>query len=381
MDDERDLLRRRLDREKAARKQAEQIAEEKSRTIYVKSRELEKALLAESRLKQEVEMLLKALEAFTAKLDIPEIVQHLHRFLSQVIFFYSLTLYLRTEDHFKAVSIRENTPGGPTLTIRDEAASPENSFPLKGLKSPRVIERKEEAESEERPVLQAETKAMLVLPLAAPENPLGFITVESRLAGAFNEANIRMAQALANEAAVALENALLFQEVKRLSLTDPLTGLNNRRSFDIAAQQNVRLAIRHRRPLSVLMLDIDYFKKVNDTYGHGAGDRVLVQLARVCRESIRSTDLLARFGGEEFCLLFPETGAEAARVLAESLRKAIAAVTLKAEGQTFSITVSIGISECSGEGDSLEDLLKCSDQALYRAKQAGRNCTVIWSRA
>ena len=219
---------------------------------------------------------------------------------------------------------------------------------------------------------------MLVLPLSARGHPLGFLTIDSPLSGAFTDSDIRFAQALANEAAVALENAILFREVKRLSLTDPLTGLNNRRSFDHAAQQMVGVAIRHHRPLSVLMLDIDFFKKVNDTYGHGVGDQVLARMAQVCRQSIRSTDLLARFGGEEFCLLFPETPADDAKLLAERLRQDISALVFEAAGQTFSITASLGISECFGEGDSLESLLERSDAALYQAKKAGRNRAVIW---
>ena len=175
------------------------------------------------------------------------------------------------------------------------------------------------------------------------------------------------------------EESRLKDELEQLALTDPLTGLNNRRSFDIAAHQLVRVAIRHRRPLSLLMLDIDFFKKVNDTYGHAAGDMVLVKIAKVCRQYVRSMDLPARLGGEEFCLLFPETGLNDARLLAERLRLAVSAVEFQANSQIFSVTVSIGISECSGEEDSLEMLLERSDQALYKAKQTGRNCSVIWA--
>ena len=246
------------------------------------------------------------------------------------------------------------------------------------LKGPQVIQRGVEEKEGEIHSLQAESASLLVLPLFAPDNPLGFVTIESPQPGSFTNAHIRFAQALANEAAVALENAILFRELKRLSLTDPLTGLNNRRGFEHSAQQMVGVAIRHHRPLSVLMLDIDVFKKVNDTYGHGVGDQVLAGMARVCRQSIRSTDLLARFGGEEFSLLFPETPAEDAKILAERLCRDISAFVFEAAGQTFSITASLGISECSGEGDSLESLLERSDAALYQAKKAGRNRAVIW---
>ena len=175
------------------------------------------------------------------------------------------------------------------------------------------------------------------------------------------------------------EESRLKSELEQLALTDPLTSLNNRRSFDIAAHQQVHVAIRHRRPLSLLMLDIDFFKKVNDSYGHAAGDMVLVNIAQVFRHHVRSMDLPARLGGEEFCLLLPETKTNEARLLAERLRLAIAAEEFQANGQTFSVTISIGIAECLGEEDSLEKLLERSDQALYRAKHTGRNRSVVWA--
>lgn len=175
------------------------------------------------------------------------------------------------------------------------------------------------------------------------------------------------------------EESRLKSELEQLALTDPLTSLNNRRSFDIAAHQQVHVAIRHRRPLSLLMLDIDFFKKVNDSYGHAAGDMVLVNIAQVFRHHVRSMDLPARLGGEEFCLLLPETKTNEARLLAERLRLAIAAEEFHANGQTFSVTISIGIAECLGEEDSLEKLLERSDQALYRAKHTGRNRSVVWA--
>jgi diguanylate cyclase (GGDEF)-like protein len=379
MSDELELLRRRLEREKLSRKQAEQIAEEKSRELYIKSRDLEKALSAESRVKNEIETLLNALQAFTSKLDIPGIVEKIHHYLNQAVSNHITTLYLQTGGHIQAMSIQENSPEGRTFRIKDDLPSLEKMFQMGELKSPLVFERKQNDEHAEIYGMHADSHSMMVLQLSAQGQHLGFITAESHQSGAFYDSNIRFAQALANEASISLENAILFREVERLSMTDPLTGLNNRRSFDIAARQNVRVAIRHKRPLSVLMLDIDFFKRVNDTYGHAAGDKVLVKIAHVCQQHIRSTDLLARFGGEEFCFLLPETNAKSAHLLADHLRTAISAIGFEANGQSFSVTASVGISECSGEDDSLESLLERSDEALYSAKQAGRNCVVIWS--
>lgn len=379
MSNELELLRRRLEREKLSRKQAEQIAEEKSRELYIKSCDLEKALSAESRVKNEIETLLNALEAFTSKLDIPGIVEKIHHYLNQAVSNHITTLYLQTGGHFQVMSIQEDSPEGRTFRIKDDIPSLENVFQTGELKSPLVIERKQNDEHAEIYGMHAESHSMMVLQLSARGQHLGFLTVENRQSGAFNDSNIRFAQVLANEASVALQNAILFREVERLSMTDPLTGLNNRRSFDIAARQNVRVAIRHKRPLSVLMVDIDFFKRVNDTYGHAVGDKVLVKIAQVCQQHTRSTDLLARFGGEEFCFILPETSANEALPFSERLRTAISDIVFESDGQVFSVTVSVGISECSGEEDSLESLLERSDEALYSAKHAGRNCVVIWS--
>jgi diguanylate cyclase (GGDEF)-like protein/PAS domain S-box-containing protein len=171
----------------------------------------------------------------------------------------------------------------------------------------------------------------------------------------------------------------LILELEKLSTTDPLTGAKNRRYFNEAARKLFNLSIRHKRSLSALMLDIDNFKKVNDTYGHEFGDDVLKKVAQTCQKLVRKTDLSARYGGEEFCFFFPETNANEAFNLAEKLRAAIANLEMKANDRKFSITASFGISECIHDEDSLESLIKRSDEALYEAKRNGKNCAVICS--
>jgi diguanylate cyclase (GGDEF)-like protein/PAS domain S-box-containing protein len=171
----------------------------------------------------------------------------------------------------------------------------------------------------------------------------------------------------------------LILELEKLSTTDPLTGAKNRRYFNEAARKLFNLSIRHKRSLSALMLDIDNFKKVNDTYGHDFGDDVLKKVAQTCQKLVRKTDLSARYGGEEFCFFFPETNANEAFNLAEKLRAAIANLEMKANDRKLSITASFGISECIHDEDSLESLIKRSDEALYEAKRNGRNCAVICS--
>ncbi|RKX81887.1 MAG: hypothetical protein DRP58_11135 [Spirochaetes bacterium] len=170
----------------------------------------------------------------------------------------------------------------------------------------------------------------------------------------------------------------LYQQVEYLSRIDPLTDLDNRRSFKIDSLRLFQLAIRHESKLSCAMLDIDFFKKVNDTYGHDMGDKVLIELAKTCKKMIRKTDLLARFGGEEFCFLFPETDLNHAALLADRIRDAISKLEFNSGKNKFSITVSIGISELLNKNDNIENMIKRSDDAMYKAKENGRNRVVVW---
>jgi len=189
---------------------------------------------------------------------------------------------------------------------------------------------------------------------------------------------VDLKNALQVEGQAKKEIETLYQEVERLSRIDPLTKLSNRRSFSADALRFFQLAIRHQNKLSCAMLDIDFFKQVNDTYGHDFGDKVLIAVAKACKKQIRKTDLLARFGGEEFCFLFPETDLNGAALMAERIRHAISKLEFDAGKNRFSVTVSIGVSELLDSNDNMENMLKRSDDALYKAKENGRNRVVIW---
>lgn len=162
--------------------------------------------------------------------------------------------------------------------------------------------------------------------------------------------------------------------LERLAYTDGLTGLLNRRSFTELGTVEIRRAKRHQRPLALLMIDIDHFKKVNDTYGHHCGDDVIRALAGCCRSHLRKSDLIGRIGGEEFVAFLPETELRGAAGLAERLRKAIAESIVETDGNKIRYTISVGVAVLSAADDGLETLLERSDVALYRAKNCGRNC-------
>ncbi|HEY1090929.1 MAG TPA: sensor domain-containing diguanylate cyclase [Burkholderiaceae bacterium] len=158
-----------------------------------------------------------------------------------------------------------------------------------------------------------------------------------------------------------------------LATTDGLTGLLNRRAFFERAEQLQKLAGREGGQISVALIDVDHFKKVNDNFGHAAGDQVLVQLAQRLRTKLRGTDLIGRIGGEEFAIALPFTALDAALAVTEQLRLQVAAAPVAFEGQDIPVTISAGVTSVAPGGDSVEGALRNADAALYRAKAEGRN--------
>lgn len=169
------------------------------------------------------------------------------------------------------------------------------------------------------------------------------------------------------------------EQLERLATTDPLTGLYNRRRLLVALDAEWGRFQRYHRPVSVLMVDVDHFKDVNDRHGHAVGDEALKAMANACLHGTRKADIVGRVGGEEFAIVLPETSLSRAKIVAERVRKHIAAQTVSARGIAFQITASIGIAEATASMRGTEALMNAADQALYQAKAQGRNCCVGWS--
>ncbi len=223
--------------------------------------------------------------------------------------------------------------------------------------------------------------SMVSTPMVVKNRLCGVLNLHKQKVDGFSEKKCRVIQAIANQAAVAIENAQLYERARNLSNTDELTGLANRRNFHAILQREQAQARRFSAQFSLIIADIDHFKLYNDTNGHLQGDIVLKKVASLLLQSTRGIDLVARFGGEEFTILLPKTTGDGAFAAGEKLRRAVegaifpGAEKSQPEGR---ITMSLGIAEFPGDSKDIYELLDLADKALYIAKEAGRNCTVSW---
>lgn len=229
-------------------------------------------------------------------------------------------------------------------------------------------------------VFQQRLGSVALLPMRRSDGLVGLIGLGSRDPQRFSS---RLAtdflQRLGAIAAVCLENAFNREQLRLTSLTDPLTGLYNRRYLEQRLAGEVARAQRHRQALSFLFLDADHFKRVNDTYGHDAGDRVLVHLGSYLKRLLRTSDIAVRYGGEEFAMVLPQTELANAREMAERIRRSVAAHPARLDsGEAIHVTLSIGVAGIGRQWHEppemlATELVRLADQAVYAAKQAGRN--------
>ncbi len=225
---------------------------------------------------------------------------------------------------------------------------------------------------------EVRTQDVLVLPLRFGGKSFGCISIASENISRLGRDRLQTILAAVNHLALALRNALLYREMRTRADRDALTRLPNRHFFDERMVQEVKRHQRYRNPLSLMMMDLDHFKRINDTFGHQAGDMVLRDVGRLLQEMLRSSDIAARYGGEEFVLLLSQTTEEQAWVLAERIREAIAKLRFNYKGRFFRVTASIGIASLeTGLFGQNVDLLGEADAALYRAKAGGRNMVCL----
>ncbi|GMR04783.1 MAG: hypothetical protein BMS9Abin23_0691 [Thermodesulfobacteriota bacterium] len=205
----------------------------------------------------------------------------------------------------------------------------------------------------------------IIVPLRAKGEVVGVLYLYLPAGVRVAEDKVDILRSIGNQLGIAISNLKLFEKTKDLTLKDPLTGIANRRYLDMELKRSIGLSGRANSPLSVIMMDIDYFKKYNDTYGHVAGDNILKDISNVFLSALRETDLVGRYGGEEFLALLPDTDLKGARNVAERIRRSVKA--------RLGVTVSLGVATLQKDARDGKTLLLMADEALYQAKEKGRN--------
>jgi diguanylate cyclase (GGDEF)-like protein len=218
----------------------------------------------------------------------------------------------------------------------------------------------------------------MCVPLIYFGEKLGSLVLDSAQRHAFETSDIQPLEAVADICAAAIQNARHFEKTQQLAYLDGLTGIFNRRFFELRIAEELERAHRYNSVMSVIMMDIDHFKKLNDEFGHLLGDEVLRQASHVFSQHLRKGDVVCRYGGEEFALLLPQTTGENALEVAEKLRRAIEAWHFP--GVPRKVTISAGVADSFASGKIRDEIVSAADAALYQAKQAGRNCVITAER-
>lgn len=319
---------------------------------------------------------LNAIAKATASLDLDEVLQELVVHTRRMLAADTCAITLLDEAGATLTARAADGLGAELLVNR--VMSLDRSFSGEIIASPHALLWHDTRTSPHRTLLgpkngHTQPASMIGVPLIAQERTIGAMIVTVERPNAFTEDHLHFAQMVGNQATIAVENARLYAATLRLARYDPLTGLANRRYFIERLGQAVAAAARYGRPLALLVIDIDRFKTVNDTYGHLAGDAVLCAVGERLRKEMRQTDFLARYAGDELAIILPETDVAGALVLAERLRESIAAAPIPLGDEHWaSVTLSIGAGALA-EGQLADELLHAADDAMYNAKQTGRN--------
>lgn len=227
----------------------------------------------------------------------------------------------------------------------------------------------------------ASQSAMMCAPLRIERKIIGVLTVEEKETDEnFTDSDLEFLSLIAAETGIAIEKARLYERMEQMSVTDGLTGVANRRYFDMRFHDELLKAKRYSLPLSVTLMDIDNFKSFNDTYGHAVGDEVLKAVARNLKSNVRETDLVARYGGEEFIIVSPDCETDKAGTTADRLRQNLEQMEVygNEEYPSLKITMSLGVANYPDDSQAEEALLKAADDALYASKKSGRNQVTIY---
>lgn len=228
------------------------------------------------------------------------------------------------------------------------------------------------------PYKMGKIKSAFIIPMFFERHLLGLLVALSENTNAFNTQQRYILELFANQATTSLTNAEFYKEIQQLAITDGLTGLHNHRYFQEKLSHEFKRYDRYKEPISILLIDIDYFKKINDTYGHQTGDIILKDVAKIIKKTVRDIDISARYGGEEFAVILIGTGHHHAYKIAERIRKNINQHNFNINDENIKISVSIGVSTFPDIAKTKQELFETADKALYKAKENGRNLVILW---
>jgi len=348
------------------------LLEKRSRQVEKANKELELRL-------QEVSLLYDVISSMTTTLDLDDLLKKITQKVGETLGFKEFAILLY-DDKDKKLRVRasyglpedefigmEFDPGegivgrvlqtGEMILIPDTTADP-NYLHWKGKK--------------------IEKGSFLSIPIKYKEKIFGVFAFNTPTINGFSRRDLKLLTAIANQAAIVIENVQLYEKTKEFSIRDDLTGLFNRRWFNQKIIEEFKRAERFNHPLSVLMIDIDFFKHYNDNHGHSTGDIALKKVAEILIKNVREVDSVVRFGGEEFVIILPRTSMEEAHMTAEKLRKKIedAGIPHERTQPDGKFTISIGYTSYPEKARSIEELINQADEALYIAKRTGRNRVV-----
>jgi diguanylate cyclase (GGDEF)-like protein len=324
----------------------------------------------------EMELLLQVSKAVSGTLDLPEQLQELGKEVCARLAISEFSVLLLDEVSHQLVV--EAVAGDAPPAVRgmrlhlgegvtgEVAAKGQTIYVPDVGKDPRYLHYKGQWRT---------TGSFLAVPLRSKGRILGVMNLNRRSVDAFSAQETRLVEAIAAQAALAIANARLYQQTLELSFTDPLTGMANRRQLFLRLDQEFSRSVRFGDPLSILMIDLDLFKQINDKFGHTVGDGVLRGVAQALRRNVRKIDIVSRYGGEEFCIVLPRVGKPEALEVAEKLRRSVGAAALPSpEGVgPLRVTISLGVATLGIDADDVAGLIEKADTALYEAKRQGRD--------
>jgi len=320
--------------------------------------------------------------AITSGLDMEHVLKTLHEQCSQLVpidIFY-VALYDETNSliHVPLFYERGHFQAGPSRDIND---NPGNIGTI--IRSRKTLYIKNANKSDTRPFQQSEsildksTRSYIGIPLTLRERVIGVLSIQNNRADAYTEDQIRILERIAIQVAIAVENARLHAEVQRLAIIDELTGIYNYRGLHELGAREVERAHRFNRPLSILFFDIDDFRNFNNTYNHSTGNIILRAITERCRSILRKVDVLARYGGDEFVALLPETDITNAEGVARRMVEEISADKIVTPFGELGVTISIGVTALSEERPYLSALIDCANNAEHKAKQGQKGIVVV----